>query len=81
MIEAKEGQKLYGEACDAREKTMSYSIMRNHSKTNFKDKMNIKFDALISHDITYVGIIQTARASGLTEFPVPYGRSLVGYPF
>ena len=72
LIDAKDGQKLYGEAIEAREKTMSYSIMRNHSKTNFKDKMNIKFDALISHDITYVGIIQTARASGLTEFPVPY---------
>ena len=39
LIEASEGQKLYGEACDAREKTMSYSIMRNHSKTNYKDKM------------------------------------------
>ncbi len=72
LIEAKDGQKLYGDSNEAREKTMSYSIMRNHSKTNYKDKMNIKFDALISHDITYVGIIQTARASGLTEFPVPY---------
>ncbi len=57
---------------DARENTMAYQIMRAHSVTNDKKKMNIKFDSLISHDITYVGIIQTARGSGLKEFPVPY---------
>ncbi|MBQ7876686.1 MAG: hydratase [Clostridia bacterium] len=56
----------------ARENTMAYQIMRAHSVTNDKKKMNIKFDSLISHDITYVGIIQTARGSGLKEFPVPY---------
>ncbi len=57
---------------DARENTMAYQIMRAHSVTDSKEKMNIKFDSLISHDITYVGIIQTARGSGLKEFPVPY---------
>lgn len=56
----------------AKENTMAYQIMRAHSVTDDKKKMNIKFDSLISHDITYVGIIQTARGSGLKEFPVPY---------
>ncbi|MBR5535455.1 MAG: hydratase [Clostridia bacterium] len=57
---------------EAKENTMAYQIMRAHSVTDDKKKMNIKFDSLISHDITYVGIIQTARGSGLKEFPVPY---------
>ncbi len=57
---------------DAKENTMAYQIMRAHTVTENKEKMNIKFDSLISHDITYVGIIQTARGSGLKEFPVPY---------
>jgi len=54
-----------------REKTMAYKILRRHSVSG-ENGLRIKFDALISHDITYVGIIQTARASGLKEFPVPY---------
>ncbi len=56
----------------AREETMAYKILRAHSVSDDPKKMRIKFDALISHDITYVGIIQTARGSGLKEFPVPY---------
>ncbi len=56
----------------AKENTMAYQILRAHSVTDNKEKMNIRFDSLISHDITYVGIIQTARGSGLCEFPVPY---------
>lgn len=56
----------------ARENTMAYQILRAHSVTKNDKQMNIKFDSLISHDITYVGIIQTARGSGLKEFPVPY---------
>jgi aconitate hydratase len=56
----------------AKENTMAYKILRAHSSSDEKGKMRIKFDALISHDITYVGIIQTARGSGLKEFPVPY---------
>ena len=72
IIPKKDGTELYGDSAAAREKTISYSIMRKHCQTQNKEKMNIKFDALISHDITYVGIIQTARASGLEKFPVPY---------
>ena len=61
----------------AREKTMAYRILRAHEKpaeagARESGRMHILFDALISHDITYVGIIQTARASGMTEFPIPY---------
>ena len=73
IIPENEGRALYNAPDDAREGTMSYKIMRSHCvKESADGKMRIKFDALISHDITYVGIIQTARASGLTEFPVPY---------
>ena len=55
-----------------REKTMAYQIFRRHSMREEAGQLHLKFDSLISHDITYVGIIQTAKASGLTEFPVPY---------
>ncbi len=69
----KDGASKYGDFDLSREKTLTYKIMRNHcTDKSSGEKMNIKFDALISHDITYVGIIQTARASGLKEFPVPY---------
>ncbi len=60
----------YGEA--SREATMAYGILSSHNISQQPDLMRVKFDALTSHDITYVGIIQTARASGLTEFPVKY---------
>ncbi len=60
---------------EAREKTMAYEIMRAHDKSADSKAMRITFDALISHDITFVGIIQTARASGLTEFPLPYAMT------
>ena len=56
----------------AREKTMAYGILRAHEAAKTGSKMRIRFDAMISHDITYVGVIQTARASGMTEFPLPY---------
>lgn len=61
---------------EARENTIAYSILRAHNQ-NKDDKQNlrIKFDCLVSHDITYVGIIQTARASGLKEFPIPYAMT------
>ncbi len=59
----------------AREKTMAYKILRAHDVSDDPKKMRIKFDALISHDITYVGIIQTARASGLKKFPIPYAMT------
>ncbi len=57
----------------ARELTMAYGILRAHEKKHAGDgTMRIAFDAMTSHDITYVNIIQTARASGMTEFPIPY---------
>jgi len=59
----------------ARDKTMAYRILRAHDISSDPKKMRIKFDALISHDITYVGIIQTARASGLKKFPIPYAMT------
>ena len=59
----------------ARESTIAYQVMRAHSRSSDPQKMRIKFDALMSHDITYVGIIQTARASGLTRFPIPYAMT------
>ncbi len=57
---------------EASKNTMAYSILNAHNTSGNMDKLKIKFDKLASHDITFVGIIQTARASGLTEFPVPY---------
>ena len=61
-----------GVDCKGREGTIAYSILRAHNQSKNNDALQIRFDALISHDITYVGIIQTARASGLKEFPIPY---------
>ncbi len=55
-----------------RRKTIAYSILESHNKSDSDNLFRIKFDSLISHDITYVGIIQTAKASGLEKFPVPY---------
>lgn len=56
---------------EARKNTMAYSILSAHN-TGSESDLRIKFDAMASHDITYVGIIQTARASGLEKFPIPY---------
>lgn len=57
---------------DAAKETIAYHILKEHNTSDNMDKLKIKFDKLTSHDITFVGIIQTARASGLTKFPVPY---------
>ena len=56
----------------AAENTIAYGILKNHNTSGNMDKLQIKFDKLTSHDITFVGIIQTARASGLEKFPIPY---------
>ena len=70
--------KLAGElgACpdraEAAKQTMAYGILAAHNTSGSMDKLKVKFDKLTSHDITFVGIIQTARASGLEKFPVPY---------
>ncbi len=63
------------EARDDRNGTIAYSILNSHNTTPGAEKMRVKFDSLISHDITYVGIIQTARASGLKKFPIPYAMT------
>ncbi len=61
---------------EAREQTIAYQILRAHDVDHSGGKkMRIKFDAMMSHDITYVGIIQTARASGLEKFPIPYAMT------
>ena len=61
---------------EARENTITYNILRAHDVDGSKgNKMRIRFDAMMSHDITYVGIIQTARASGLEKFPLPYAMT------
>ena len=63
-------------ADEARENTITYGILRSHDVDGSKGKkMRIRFDAMMSHDITYVGIIQTARASGLDKFPLPYAMT------
>lgn len=57
---------------DAAKETMAYGILEAHNTSDSMDKLKIRFDKLTSHDITFVGIIQTARASGLEKFPMPY---------
>ncbi|WP_167956700.1 hydratase [Anaerosporobacter faecicola] len=57
---------------DAAKNTMAYGILEAHNTSGNMKKLKVKFDKLTSHDITFVGIIQTARASGLEEFPIPY---------
>ncbi len=56
----------------AREGTIAYGIFAEHNTSGDMGRLRLRFDALASHDITYVGVIQTAKASGMTEFPVPY---------
>ncbi len=63
---------LFGDKEKAKKGTISYDILKAHNTTDDMENLKIKFDSMTSHDITYVGIIQTARASGMTEFPMPY---------
>ena len=67
---AKTGKKVTKE--EAAKGTMAYGILEAHNTSGNMENLQIKFDKLTSHDITFVGIIQTARASGLEKFPVPY---------
>ena len=69
-IKAKTGKDVIKE--EAAKETIAYGILADHNTSGNMEKLKIKFDKLTSHDITFVGIIQTARASGLTKFPVPY---------
>ena len=57
---------------EARKGTIAYGILKSHNTSDNMDKLKIKFDAMASHDITFVGIVQTAKASGMKEFPIPY---------
>ena len=57
---------------EARRRTMAWQILQAHNESPDPMQLRIRFDAMVSHDITYVGVIQTAKASGMTEFPVPY---------
>ena len=57
---------------EAKKGTMAYKILESHNVSGDMNKLNVKFDEITSHDITYVGIIQTAKASGLEKFPLPY---------
>ncbi|HBD87076.1 MAG TPA: hydratase [Clostridiales bacterium] len=69
----KNGSPMPAQAADTgRNRTIAHSILSAHDKSQTPGRMCLRFDSLISHDITYVGIIQTAKASGLKQFPVPY---------
>lgn len=69
-VKQQTGKEITKEA--AKKETIAYSILESHNTSGNMEKLKIKFDKLTSHDITFVGIIQTARASGLEKFPIPY---------
>ena len=69
-LKAKTGREIIRE--EAAKQTIAYGILEAHNTSGNMDKLKIRFDKLTSHDITFVGIIQTARASGLQKFPMPY---------
>ncbi|CUX66725.1 2,3-dimethylmalate dehydratase large subunit [Clostridium sp. C105KSO15] len=73
--EAEKVAALTGKApnkAEAKKGAIAYSILKNHNTSDHMDHLKLRFDSMASHDITFVGIIQTARASGLKEFPIPY---------
>ncbi len=70
IIKSKTGKDI--SKAEAAKQTIAYNILADHNTSGNMDKLKIKFDKLTSHDITFVGIIQTARASGLQKFPMPY---------
>ncbi len=73
--EAEKVEKLTGKKADKKEAlkgTIAYRIMEAHNVSGNMDQLKIRFDAMASHDITFVGIIQTAKASGMEKFPIPY---------
>ena len=69
-VAAKTGKNVTAE--EAKQGTIAYGILKEHNTSGNMEKLKIRFDKLTSHDITFVGIIQTARASGLEKFPMPY---------
>ena len=72
IVEQLTGKKADRE--EAKKGTIAYSILKAHNTSDSMDQLRIKFDSMASHDITFVGIVQTARASGMEKFPLPYGR-------
>ena len=75
VADAQEAEKRMGRPVskeEAQKGTIAYGILKKHNKSGDMDHLQMRFDSLTSHDITYVGIIQTARASGMKEFPMPY---------
>ena len=75
VTDAQEAEKRAGRPVsreEAQKGTIAYGILKKHNKSGDMDHLQMRFDSLTSHDITYVGIIQTARASGMKEFPMPY---------
>ena len=78
IVPENEGEKvtaLTGKAVnkeEAKQGTIAYNIIKAHNTSDDMENLRLRFDALTSHDITFVGIIQTAKASGMTEFPIPY---------
>lgn len=57
---------------EARHETITYGILKSHNTSGDMNRLRLKFDSMTSHDITFVGVIQTARASGMERFPLPY---------
>lgn len=72
LVNGKLSESAGNSAAEGAKKTLAYSILQKHNTSGDAAKLKIKFDKITSHDITYVGIIQTARASGLEKFPLPY---------
>ena len=73
--EAETAEALRGKKVSPKEAakgTIAYSILKEHNQNDSMDKLRIRFDSMASHDITFVGIVQTARASGMDKFPLPY---------
>lgn len=78
IVEEKEAEKLKSltgkeaNRAEARKGTIAYSILEKHNTSGDMEHLKLRFDAMASHDITFVGIVQTAKASGMEEFPIPY---------
>ena len=71
-VQYRNGALVPAAGTEGRDKTMAYGILKAHNTSGNMDSLKLRFDAMASHDITYVGIIQTARASGMKQFPMPY---------
>ncbi len=72
LIPEAEANALSVNKADAKKGTMAYNILAAHNTSGDMENLRLRFDAMASHDITFVGIVQTAKASGMTEFPLPY---------